>query len=296
MANFKIFIETGTDLSRKFILSQHRLRVMPLNLIIDGKEYRQDAEHPEMLTPVFYEKQRKGKLGEVAVLRIEQIIQCMRPVLAAGEDILYLSLDDFMGGNLKAARKAAEILKKEFPQRQVLVVDTACVSLGLGKLVELCNEYADGHTLEETYRFALEKAKVIHHLFLVDDPRYVRRFHQIGMVISWWDRMWGIRPIYEVAAEGYMRLKFAPRGKDKALNVLAERVLGGHREGKIYIAHADDLATAGKLRGLIIKKNSKLKIKIGDIGPAVGVRCGAGAVAVFYEGENRNAEDTDSRG
>ncbi len=287
MADFKIFIETGTDLSRKYILSEERLAVIPINLIVDGKEYQQDPAHPELLNPVFYEGQRKGKKGQAVAVHSRQIVEYMTPVLQAGHDVLYLSLADFMGGNLRAARKAADSLKVLFPEREVLVVDTACVSLGQGRLVELCNEYAKEHTLEETYAFALAKAPCIRHILTVEDTKYLRRFHQIGIFKNWWERAFGRKPVFELAAQGYMRTCHTAAGREQALTFVAEKAAKEWRGGKVYVAHADDLSAAGKLKAKLKKLNPALLIEIGDIGPAVGLRCGAGTVAVFYEGEER---------
>lgn len=288
MADFKLLIETGTDLSRKYILKEENLAVMPLDLIVDGKEYRQDPVHPQMLTSVFYDKQRRGKRGEVTALHSHQIEDYMAPILEEGKDILYLCLADHMGGNLAAARQARAALLHRFPGRKIEIVDTGCVSLGQGMLVQLCNEYIKaGHTLEQTHAFAAEKALCIHHLFVVAHPKYLRRSKQIGPLAGIWERMVGIKPIYEISCGGDMRMTAKPHGKDKAFAGMAKQVARDCRGERLYIAHADALADAGKLKGMLKKQNDALMIEIGDIGPAIGVRCGAGTVAVFYEGDQR---------
>ena len=287
MADFKIFIETGTDLPKKYILSEKRLEVIPINLIVDGKEYRQDAAHPELLTPVFYEGQRRGKKGTAVAVHSRQIVEQISPVLAAGQDVLYLSLADNMGGNLGAAKTAAALLKSQYPEREVLVVDTACVSLGQGRLVELCNEYAAEHSLQETYEFALQKAPAIHHLFTVQDTKYLRRVHEIGPIKNLWKRTLGRKPVYELSAKGRLSRLASASGREQAINCIAEKTVSEHVGEKVYIAHADDLSGAGKLKAKLCKLDPKLKVEIGDIGPAMGLRCGAGTLAVFYEGEDR---------
>ncbi len=288
MADFKLLIETGTDLSRKYIMQEENLAVMPLDLIIDGKEYKQDPLHPQMLTPVFYDKQRRGMKGEITALHSHQIEAYMQPILELGKDILYLGLADHMGGNLAAARQARETMLQQYPDRQIGIVDTGCVSLGQGLLVQYCNEYLKaGHTLEETRCFVEEKAKQVHHLFMVDRPKYLRRSKVIGPLTGIWEQLFGIKPIYQINQNGQMTIAKKPRGKEKAFLQMADQVARQWTGGKIYIAHADTLSDAGKLKAMLQKRKIATEIEIGDIGPAIGLRCGAGTVAVFYEGEKR---------
>ncbi len=291
LTSFKILIETGTDLSRKYITEEENLAVMPLELIVDGKEYRQDPAHPELLSPVFYDKQRKGKKGEVTALHSHQIEEYMQQILETGLDILYLGLADRMGGNLAAARQASAKMQKKYPERNIRIVDTGCVSLGQGLLVHLCNEYMKaGHSLEETCRYAEDKAARIHHLFVVEHPKYLRRSKIIGPMTGIAERALGIKPVYEVSCGGEMFVSHKPIGKDRAFAGMARQAAHEWTEGKVYIAHADALSDAGKLKGMLKKQNSALEIEIGDIGPAIGLRCGAGTVAVFYEGEIRKCK------
>ncbi|MBQ6947346.1 MAG: DegV family EDD domain-containing protein [Clostridia bacterium] len=293
MADFKLLIETGTDLSRKYIMQEENLAVMPLDLIVDGKEYRQDPAHPELLNSVFYDQQRSGKKSEITALHSHRIEAYMLPILEAGKDILYLGLADRMGGNLEAAKQAREALLSRFPERKIGIVDTGCVSLGQGLLVHLCNEYVKaGHTLEETQNFAVEKAKGVHHLFVVAHPKYLSRSKIIDPVTGMVERLLGINPVYEISGGGEMIVRKKPRGKDKAFAGMAKQTAEQWKDGKVYIAHADALADAGKLKGMLKKQNAALQIEIGDIGPAIGVRCGAGTVAVFYEGEKRECKES----
>lgn len=291
LANFKLLIETGTDLSRKYIMQEENLAVMPLDLIVDGKEYKQDPAHPELLNSVFYDKQRRGKKGEITALHSHQIAGYMLPILQNGQDILYLGLADRMGGNLEAATKARESLLSRFPDRKIGIVDTGCVSLGQGLLVQLCNEYIkEGHSLEETRIFAQEKAERIHHLFVVEHPKYLRRSKTVGPFTWMLEYLFGIKPVYQISGGGDMIACYKPRGVDKAFRSMAKQVEQNCQGGKVYIAHADALSDAGKLKGLIKKQKRELDIEIGDIGPAIGLRCGAGTVAVFYEGERRTCK------
>lgn len=286
MAEFKLLIETGTDLSRKYIMQEENLAVMPLDLIVDGKEYKQDPAHPQLLPSQFYDQQRSGKQGSVTALHSHQIADYMKPILQSGQDILYLGLNDRMGGNLQAAKEAANLLLSYFPRRKIGVVDTGCVSLGQGLLVQLCNEYVkEGHTLEETEAYATETAGKIHHLFVVEHPKYLARSKVIHPLTGLWERTFNIKPIYQISGGGMMKICKKPNGKEKAFTWMAQQTARQWRGGKIYIAHADALSDAGKLKGMLKKKNPELAIEIGDIGPAIGVRCGAGTVAVFYKGD-----------
>ena len=62
----------------------------------------------------------------------------MREILSQGKDILYLSFSSALSTTYQSAVIAADDLREEFPDGQVLVVDSRCASLGQGLLVYLC--------------------------------------------------------------------------------------------------------------------------------------------------------------
>ena len=84
------------------------------------------------------------------------------------------------------------------------------------------------------------------------------------------------------------------RGKQRALRVLVEKMVsyaegGMAYDGPCHISHADNLADAEQLAGMIEEKFPQLrgKIVINTVGTTLGSHCGPGMVALFFYGTER---------
>ena len=84
------------------------------------------------------------------------------------------------------------------------------------------------------------------------------------------------------------------RGKQRAMRVLVEKMVsyaegGMAYDGPCHISHADNLADAEQLAGMIEEKFPQLRgrIVINTVGTTLGSHCGPGMVALFFYGTER---------
>ena len=58
-----------------------------------------------------------------------------RGLLKTGKNLLYLDMSKEMSSSYQASHRAAERVRAEFPEQELYLMDTRCISGGLGLLV-----------------------------------------------------------------------------------------------------------------------------------------------------------------
>ena len=78
----------------------------------------------------------------------------MEAELIAGHDVLYLGFSSGLSGTFNAGAMAARELQEEYPEFELIAVDTLCACMGQGLLVYLAAlEKAGGKSMHEVRDF-----------------------------------------------------------------------------------------------------------------------------------------------
>ena len=91
MAPYRILTDSTTDLSPALV-EKMNVTVLPLMFTLDGKTYRNTPDEADMPSKVFYDKVRAGSMPTTSQINPMDFKEAVGPILAGGEDVLYLSL------------------------------------------------------------------------------------------------------------------------------------------------------------------------------------------------------------
>lgn len=83
----------------------------------------------------FFELMRKGAMPTTMGCNPEYATEMFRSILNQGKDILHIAFSSALSVSYNSARIAAEDLKEEFPDSNIVVIDSKAASLGQGLLV-----------------------------------------------------------------------------------------------------------------------------------------------------------------
>ena len=76
----------------------------------------------------------------------------------------------------------------------------------------------------------------------------------------------------------------------KTLEEIAAHVQNGKNyDGKMWIAHSDCIKTANAVVEQLKSSYPRADVRLFEIGPVIGSHCGAGTIAVFFVGDERQA-------
>jgi DegV family protein with EDD domain len=179
------------------------------------------------------------------------------------------------------------MMKEEFPDRRVRIVDTKNCSTGQGlAVIEAARMRADGFSLDETARLLKLQSNECKIMITVDNLDYLQRGGRIGKVTAFAGALLNIKPVISMA-DGELVPVSRIRGRQKAIAEVAElaaKDLAGKESGyHVAYLHSDCLDDLACLKAEAEKRmNIKPLVPAGVIGATIGTHIGPTAVALAY--------------
>lgn len=288
MNNYVLFTDSACDIPVA-TLNEWGYRVIPLTLTFEGDatEYN-DYDIP---SKEFYTRMRAGEHAKTAAINVETFKQAFSPVLAAGQDILYIAFSSGLSNTFNAGRLAAEELQAEFAGRTVTVVDSLSASAGFGLLVYLAAQHKNnGEDLAQVADFVQNTRLHLCHWFTVDDLKYLKRGGRISPTVAFVGGLLGIKPVLHMDNEGHLINMGKVRGRRQSIKTLVEKfgeLAQDPHSGPVFICHGDCLEDA-KLLAQMLREGYGVPVEMTvDVGPVIGAHSGPGTLSVFFLGRER---------
>ena len=242
----------------------------------------------------FSQRVRSGEMPITAQINAYRFVAAFEPILSQGKDVLYIGVSSALSGTYNSAQLACNDLRKEFPERQIAVIDSVSASMGQGLLVyQAAQLKRQGKSLEEVARWVEENKCNVHHWFTVDDLHCLHRGGRVSSASAMTGTILGIKPVLHVDNKGRLIPQSIIRGRKKALKTLVDRMESLAVDiGKtpIFITHGDCVNDALALVDMIQERFGVIVAMINFIGPVIGTHYGPGTVALFFMGKNRETK------
>ncbi len=288
MKDFVIITDSGCDLPLEMIESMG-VKVVPMALNIADKLYRHYHDCRELSMEDFYKLIREGYIGTTSCVSVGDACVEMEKWLENNYDVLYLSFSSGMSGSYQAATIAADSLRDDYPDSNIIVVDTLAGSIGLGMLTYLAVKYKEkGYNIDETAEYIRSICLNICHYFMVDDLKFIQKTGRVSAMSAIFGTALGIKPLFKLSDEGKVVLVEKLRGRQGGIRKLTELANEKNTNSDIFfICHADAFESAKLLAKGIKEKYPESEIVINQVGPILGNNTGPGALAVIFYGANR---------
>jgi DegV family protein with EDD domain len=209
----------------------------------------------------------------------------MEPVLAAGDDVLYIGLSGGVSGTCWGVGVVAQELREQFPQRDIRVLDTRGASLGEGLIVleaaEMAQKGADMDTIAA--RVQTLSGKMRQH-FMVDDLKFLRKGGRLSGVAALAGTLLQIKPILQGDPEGKIVVLCKERGRKKATDKLVQlyQEMVEDKAAPVGISHAAAPAEALHLATALRQAGCTGEILSVCHEPVTGAHVGPGMLAVYF--------------
>ena len=278
----RVFTDTAANLPPE-VLEKYHIRTLPLTYRVDG-----ELPEGEFDGPAYYDAIRGGAEVKTAMVNPQDTAEGMEPVLAAGDDLLYIGISGGISGTCWSVGLAADELMAKYPGRQLRVIDSRGASLGEGLIpIEVAKRAQAGATMEELVECVRSMRSRMQQFFVVDDLKYLHKGGRISGGARLAGTLLQVKPILRGDEEGKIVVYEKVRGKKKALEALANIYAQtmNDPEATIGIAHADAPADALHLQSLLRDRGAKGEIIHVCYEPVTGSHVGPGALALFFMGE-----------
>lgn len=289
MRDYAIVTDSSCDFSPQLV-KELDLTVVPLSVQLGQDRYRNSPdEAPE--SHVFYTRLSQGEPAQTSAPNVEEFKDAFRPLLQAGKDILYLGFSSGLSATCQNGAIAAQEIQEEFPQAQLITVDTLCASLGQGLIIDMAvQEKRKGKTIEEVADFVRQTIPHLCHWFTVGDLNQLRRGGRLSAGKAILGNLLHVKPVLHVDDVGHLVPVDSVKGRKKSIEALVKKMeesVVDPQTQRVYISHGDCLADAQTLAALVKERLKVVSVTIGDVGPVIGAHSGLGTLALFFLGKQR---------
>lgn len=287
MNEFVIVSDSTVDLPKEYLQSK-QVQIISLSYIMDGVTYEEmdGLSHKE-----FFEKLRAGSLPTTSQINPEQAREALEPFAKEGKDILYIGFSSGLSGSYNSVRMAAEDLKEEYPDINIIAIDSLCACMGEGLLLYKALELKEhGMSMEEIAKWVEANKLHICHNVTVDDLNHLHRGGRISKTTAVVGSMIKIKPIIHMSDEGKLVVIGKERGRKKSLVSIVDRMekqMQGYDNDIVMITHGDCIEDAEFVKKQAEERFGIHNVMINGIGSVIGSHTGAGVVAVFFMGDKR---------
>ena len=295
MVNYIIATSSTSDLPRTW-LEAHRIPFISYSYTVGDKSFEDDCR--EESRDAVYAGMRRGDRLKTSMINEYAYYDFFKGLLETGKDVIFLDMSQKMSVSFVNANRAAEELRREYPDQKLYVMDTLCISGGLGLLVEHMVERMEaGLSYEEVIAWGEAHKLKIAHRFTVDDLNYLKAGGRVSNAAALVGSVLNIKPVLYVPDRGTLDVAKKVRGRKAALKAILDGTLHDLSQVadptglRVHILQADCRADAETVRDGILKACPQIgKVTITGLGVVIGAHCGPGLLTVFYLCNGRSPE------
>ena len=287
---FAIVTDTSANLDCS-LLQQRNIAAIPFTFFVGGQE-QTCTDTAGFDGPAFYSAMRSGTQVKTSQVSPQQYIDLFSPMLAMGQEILFVGMSSGISGSYHSAEIAAQQLKEVFPDARIRLVDTLSASLGQGLLMYLTarKKLREAPTMDELGDWVEANKLHICHWFTVNDLNYLKKGGRVSAATAFVGTMLSIKPIMHTSDEGKLTVVGKARGRKSSLNTLIDTVgrLGINLQDQVmFICQADCQAEAETVAAQLKQRYGVKEVYINYIGPVIGSHTGPNTMGLFFVGTER---------
>ena len=215
MADYIIATSSTSDLTRDW-LDEHGVPFIPYTYTVGSVLYEDDCR--EESRAAVYAGMRKGDILKTSMINEVMYCDFFRKLMETGKDVIFLDMSEKMSVSYKNALNAAEQVRAEYPTQTLYVMDTLCISGGLGMLVQnMVSRMEEGMSFDDVIAWGEANKLKIAHRFTVDDLNYLKAGGRVSNASALVGSILNIKPVLYVPDKGTLEVAKKIRGRKNAL-------------------------------------------------------------------------------
>ena len=288
---FDIVTDSSSNLLDEMI-DEFGIRILPLRFMSDGEEYQSYTQGEKSDLQRFFDMMRDGKVFTTSLPYQTKAEEVFREILGSGRDVLYIGFSSGLSGTYEAMSTIMESLKKEYPNRKIMHVDTLAAAMGQGLLVYKAAQLAaGGATIEETHQWVLDNRLHLAHWFTAEDLMYLFRGGRVSRTSAWAGSLLNIKPVMHVDNEGHLIPVDKVRGRKKSITTMLDHMektaTAPVADQTVFISHGDCEDDLMVLVEGIRERFGCTDIRWNYLDPVIGAHTGPGCLALFFMANER---------
>ncbi len=263
------------------------ISVIPFTVSIDQQAY---LDGIDLAPQELYRRMRiENILPTTTAASLGQYQQAFESRLSAGaQAVLYVGLSSKLSSGYNTACYAAKMVREEFPDRIIEVMDSQLVTISQGFVaMAAARAAAGGRSLFEVMQVAREASQRAGLVATLETLEYLARGGRIGKAAYMLGSLIQISPILTLD-DGEVKPLSRVRGENHALQAIVDyvaRQVEGSRVLHLAVMEADAPEKAARLQELALQQLRPAEIFHSEFPPVLGVHTGPGLVGLGYFNE-----------
>lgn len=276
----KVVVDSTSYIPKETLI-ENDISVVSLNVLLNGKSYREvDLENE-----FFYKEMNESKeIPKSSQPSVEEIKEVFTNIAKSGFDIVGIFISSKMSGTYSTAHLVREMVLEEYPETRIELVDSEsnCMQMGFSA-IQAARAAKRGENIERVVEEAKKVINISKFLFVPDTLKYLKKGGRIGGASALFGTILQIKPILTVQ-NGETSVYEKVRTKKKAVEVILKKVLDDMTEkglGEVIVHHIN-CEEEGLELAKRLENELKIPVKIQSIGATIGLHVGPGSIGVAY--------------
>ena len=267
---------------------QYDVDYIPMRVSYDDKDLPADVDWKVISAKEFYDILRGDTRIFTAQVPFIEYKEKFEEYIKDGYDILSISCSSALSASVNASKVARDELKTQYPDAEIICIDSLNCGKGLGLLCMYASELrSQGKTIEEI-------KMNVNQLGTVDELKYLKRAGRISASKALFGTMLSVKPIIVSNTKGENISTEKAKGRINSMRRVAEMTKSlytGNEISDIFVSHGDCLEDAEKLKEYILELMPNAKITVDMLNPIMGASCGPKTLAVYFVGKDKPNTD-----
>lgn len=287
MKNFKIKISTDSTADiPKELCEQWNIRVLPLSILHEGKEYRDGID----ITPQeFYQILDTAETLPVSSqLQAAVYLELFENTRAEGyTDLIHVTINSKGSGTYQAGELAKTLFYEENPEAEgdfhIHIIDSMTYSMAYGiPVVEGAQMAAEGASPEAIIAHLREWLAHARPVFVPLTLKCVKKSGRISPTVAFVGDALGLKPLITFE-DGAAKTLSKARGEHTAVTALVERCLKERKPGSNYaLVYGNNPEAFAQLKAACAEALDRPPLAEYPVGCIIGLNTGPNMIGILY--------------
>lgn len=280
---FTIMTDSTADLNQTWA-EDHDIVLIGLTILCDGEVY--ETVGPNRISSDYLLKKMKaGSHPQTSQINVGEFEKVFREHARNNKALLYLAFSSVLSGTYQSALMARDLVREDYPDAVIEIVDTLAAAGGEGYLTILAAEARDsGKNLLETKDIVEAVIPRLRTYFLVDDLFHLMRGGRLSKGSAFLGSLASIKPLLWIDEEGKLVPIAKIRGRQKAIKEMVAQVEKDIADSTVIVSYTSDQGSAEKLREELLAHENISDVLMMPLGPVISAHVGPNTLAVFVIG------------
>lgn len=284
MKRYRIITDGSCDMPEA-LLREKNITVVPFYVTLDGKEYLREGADISKADFYTWMVEHRGAYPKSSTPAAQDFLEAFRAAAQAGEDIVCICITRKFSSSCDVAQAAAELLRDEYPDTRVAVINAMMNTVAQALLVLEAARLRDRGAEFDAAVSALEDIRGSGRIFFtVGSVDYLFRGGRIGKLAGLAGNLIGIRPIItlkegEIFPSGISRSR--TRSLDKVISLAVKYIrdtFPTDGEFSMVAGYGYDREEAARFRDKVVEAlaaaGRRVSLDLWHIGAVISVHTG----------------------